>query len=97
MPIRPLNDRVIIRRLDAETISRGGIVIPENAKQQPNKGIVVAVGSGRLLENGEREPIEFKPNDTVIFAKYQAEEVTIEDEKLLVVRVHDVQAVLETD
>lgn len=96
MKLRPLQDRVIIKRLDAETTTRSGLIIPEMAKEQPNQGIVIAVGTGRFLENGERAPIGCAVDDTVLFAKYQATEITIDDEKFLVVRADDILGVVET-
>lgn len=97
MSLRPLQDRIVIKRLDPEAVSKGGIIIPENAKEKPMQAIVVAVGSGRILDNGEREPIECAVGDTVIIGKYSGTEATIDDEKLLVINADDVLGVVESD
>ncbi|HEX7030930.1 MAG TPA: co-chaperone GroES [Gammaproteobacteria bacterium] len=95
MNLRPLHDRVIIKRLEAETTSAGGIVIPDSATEKPIKGEVVAVGKGKILENGEVRPLDLKVGDKVLFGKYSGTEVKVEGEELLVMREEDVMAVLE--
>ncbi|HEX7048137.1 MAG TPA: co-chaperone GroES [Gammaproteobacteria bacterium] len=95
MNLRPLHDRVIIKRLEAETKSAGGIVIPDSATEKPIKGEVVAIGKGKILENGEVRPLDLKVGDKVLFGKYSGTEVKVEGDELLVMREEDVMAVLE--
>ena len=95
MNLRPLHDRVIIKRLEAETKSAGGIVIPDSATEKPIKGEVVAIGKGKILENGDVRPLDLKVGDKVLFGKYSGTEVKVEGEELLVMREEDVMAVLE--
>ncbi|HLU60818.1 MAG TPA: co-chaperone GroES [Gammaproteobacteria bacterium] len=95
MNLRPLHDRVIIKRLEAETKSAGGIVIPDTAAEKPIRGEVVAVGKGKILENGEVRPLDLKVGDKVLFGKYSGTEVKVDGEELLVMREEDVMAVLE--
>ncbi len=95
MAIRPLHDRVVVRRIDAETTSAGGIIIPDNAQEKPIQGEVVAVGDGALLDNGERRPLDLKVGDRVLFGKYSGTEVKLGDEELLVMREEDIIAVIE--
>jgi chaperonin GroES len=93
--IRPLHDRVIVRRLDEERKSPGGIVIPDTAKEKPIQGEVTAVGRGKILENGETRPLDVKPGDKVLFGKYSGTEVRIGNEELLVMREEDIMGVVE--
>jgi chaperonin GroES len=95
MNIRPLHDRVIVRRMAEETKSPGGIVIPDSAAEKPIQGEVVAVGNGKVLENGEVRPWEVKVGDKVLFSKYGGTEVKIEGEELLVLREDDITGVIE--
>jgi chaperonin GroES len=95
MNLRPLHDRVIIKRLEAETLSAGGIVIPDNAAEKPIRGEVIAVGNGKILENGEKRPLEVKVGDKVLFGKYAGTEVKVNGQELLVMREEDVMAVIE--
>ena len=95
MKIRPLHDRVIIRRLEEERTSPGGIVIPDSAAEKPSKGEVIAVGKGKILDNGEIRPLDLKPGDKVLFGKYSGTEVKMADDELLVMREEDVMAVIE--
>lgn len=95
MKIRPLHDRVIVRRLEEETKSPGGIVIPDTAKEKPIQGEVVAVGKGKILENGEVRSLDVKKGDKVLFGKYSGTEVKIENEELLVMREEDIMGVVE--
>jgi len=91
--LRPLGDRVIVKVLEAEEKTRGGIILPDTAKDRPQEGEVVAVGSGRILENGERVPLEVKVGDRVVFSKYGGTEVKIDDEEYLIIRESDLLAV----
>jgi chaperonin GroES len=95
MKLRPLHDRVVIRRTEEERTSPGGIVIPDTAAEKPIRGEVVAVGQGKLLDNGEVRALELKKGDKVLFGKYSGTEVKVEGEELLVMREDDVMAVIE--
>ena len=95
MKLRPLHDRVIIKRLEAETKSAGGIVIPDTATEKPIKGEVVAVGAGKILENGNVRALAVKAGDKVLFGKYSGTEVKVDGEELLVMREEDLVAVIE--
>jgi len=94
MNIRPLHDRVIVRRLEEERTSKGGIVIPDSATEKPIQGEVVAVGKGKILDNGEVRPLDVKVGDRVLFSKYGGTEVKIEGEELLVMREDDITGVI---
>jgi chaperonin GroES len=95
MNIRPLNDRVIVKRLEEEKTSPGGIVIPDSAAEKPIRGEVVAVGNGKVLDNGEVRPLAVKVGDKVLFGKYSGTEVKIDGQEILVMREDDIIAVLE--
>jgi chaperonin GroES len=95
MKIRPLHDRVIIRRLEEERTSPGGIVIPDTATEKPIRGKVIAVGSGRVTEKGDIRPLDLKKGDTVLFGKYSGTEVKVDGEDLVVMREDDIMAVIE--
>ncbi len=95
MNIRPLHDRVVVKRLEEERTSPGGIVIPDTAAEKPVRGEVVAVGNGKLLENGDIRPLDLKAGDQILFGKYSGTEVKLEGEDLLVMREDDVMAVFE--
>jgi chaperonin GroES len=95
MKIRPLHDRVIIRRMEEERTSPGGIVIPDSATEKPIKGEVIAVGNGKVLDSGETRQLDLKAGDKVLFGKYSGTEVKVDDEELLVMKEDDVMAVIE--
>ena len=95
MKIRPLQDRVIVKRTEEERTSAGGIVIPDSAAEKPIKGEVIAVGSGKILDNGEKRPVDLKVGDKVLFGKYSGTEVKVNDEELLVMREDDIMGVIE--
>jgi len=95
LKIRPLHDRVIIKRLEEERTSPGGIVIPDSAAEKPIKGKVIAVGKGKILENGEVRPLDVKVGDHILFGKYSGTEVKVDGDELLVMREEDVMAVIE--
>jgi chaperonin GroES len=95
MNIRPLHDRVIVRRMAEERTSPGGIVIPDSATEKPIQGEVVAVGNGKVLDNGEVRPLEVKVGDKILFSKYGGTEVKIAGEDLLVLREDDITGVIE--
>ena len=94
MNIRPLHDRVIIRRMEEEKTSPGGIVIPDSATEKPVKGEVVAVGNGKILDSGEVRPLDVKVGDTILFGKYSGTEVSVDGEELLVMREDDITAII---
>ena len=94
MNIRPLHDRVIIRRMEEEKTSPGGIVIPDSATEKPVKGEVVAVGNGKILDSGEVRPLDAKVGDTILFGKYSGTEVSVDGEELLVMREDDITAII---
>ncbi|MEO0139301.1 MAG: co-chaperone GroES [candidate division WOR-3 bacterium] len=94
--IKPLADRVVVKRFEEEEAKTpGGIIIPDTAKEKPQKGVVVAVGPGRLDENGKRIPMEVKVGDKVLFAKYAGSEVKVDGEEYLIMREDDILAILE--
>ena len=95
MNIRPLHDRVIVKRMEEERTSPGGIVIPDAATEKPVKGEVIAVGNGKILENGEVRGLDVKVGDKVLFGKYAGTEVKVEGEELLVMKEDDIMAVIE--
>ncbi|MBM2830283.1 MAG: Co-chaperonin GroES [Gammaproteobacteria bacterium] len=97
MKIRPLQDRVIVRRMEEERTSAGGIVIPDSAAEKPIQGKVIAVGPGKILDNGDRRPVDVKVGDKVLFAKYSGTEVKINDEEYLVMREEDIMGVIEKE
>jgi len=95
MSIQPLGDRVLIKRLEAEEKTKGGIVLPETAKEKPQKGEVVAVGKGKVLESGNIEPLEVKKGDKVLFGKYSGNEIIYNEEEHLILRQEDILAILK--
>ncbi|RMH42505.1 MAG: co-chaperone GroES [Gammaproteobacteria bacterium] len=95
MSIRPLHDRVVVRRLEEERKSAGGIVLPDSAAEKPSKGEVIAVGNGKILDNGEVRALDVKVGDKVLFGKYSGTEVKIDGEELLVMREDDIMAIIE--
>ena len=95
MQIRPLYDRIIVKRLEEERQTASGIVIPDTAKEKPEQGEVIAVGHGRLLENGSTLPLQVKPGERILFGKYAGQTVKIDDEEFLVLREEDVLGVIE--
>ena len=96
MKIRPLHDRVIVKRLEEERTSPGGIVIPDTAAEKPIQGKIVAVGKGKILEDGQVRPLDVKVGDKILFGKYSGTEVKVDGEELLVMREEDVVAVIES-
>ena len=95
MKIQPLGDRVVIQPLEAEEKSKGGIVLPDTAKEKPQEGKIVAVGKGKVLENGSVQPLEIKVGDRVLYAKYSGTEINTKDgEELLIMREEDILAIV---
>ncbi len=95
MKLRPLQDRILVQRVEEETTTKGGIIIPDSAKEKPAEGKVVAVGSGKIGEDGKRIPLEIKTGDRILFGKYSGTEVKIEGEEHLIMREDDVLAIIE--
>ena len=95
MKIRPLGDRILLKRIEEEQKSKGGIFIPDTAREKPQEGKVVAVGKGRLLEDGKLVPLEVKKGDRVLFGKYSGSEVKLVGEEHLIVREDDILGVME--
>lgn len=93
--ITPLNDRVLIKRVESESMTSGGIFIPDSVKEKPMQGIVEAVGPGKFLKNGELSPLEVKKGNSVYFSKYAGSEISIEGEKYLIVRENEILGILE--
>ena len=95
MKIRPLGDHIVVKRIEEEEKSSGGIIIPDTAKEKPQEGRVIAVGSGRRLESGEIQPLDVQPGDLVLFGKYAGSDVTLDGEEHLILREDDVLGVME--
>jgi chaperonin GroES len=95
MKLRPLQDRILVQRVEEENKTKGGIIIPDTAKEKPAEGKVVAVGSGKVSEDGNRVPLEIKVDDRILFGKYSGTEVKIEGEEYLIMREDDVLGVIE--
>src|SRR5438034_11753605 len=95
MRLRPLHDRVLVKRVDPESVVKGGIIIPDTAKEKPQEGVVVAVGNGKLLENGKRLEMSVKPGDHILLGKYTGTEVKLQGEELLILREDEVLAITE--
>jgi chaperonin GroES len=95
MKLRPLNDRVVVKRLEEEQVTAGGIIIPDTAKEKPIQGKVTAVGTGKVMEDGSKRPLDLKEGDKVLFGKYAGTDIKIEGEELLIMREDDILAVIE--
>jgi chaperonin GroES len=95
MGLRPLHDRVVIKRLEEGETKRGGIIIPDNAKEKPQQGSVIAVGNGKLLETGVRMPPEVKPGDRILFGKYSGSEVKLDGDEVLILKEDEILGVVE--
>jgi chaperonin GroES len=95
MKLRPLQDRVIVKRVEEEEKTKGGIIIPDSAKEKPQEGKVVAVGKGRVLEDGSQRALDVKAGDKILFSKYAGTEIKIEGEEHLILREDDILAVVE--
>ncbi len=96
MKIQPLADRVVVKQLEAESKTKGGIVLPDTAKEKPQEGEVVAVGKGKILDNGTIQPLEVKVGDRILYGKYSGNEITTKDgQELLIMREEDILAILK--
>ncbi len=95
MKIKPLQDRLVIKRIEEEEKTKGGIIIPDSAKEKPQEGRVVAIGDGKTLESGQKAPLTVKPGDKILFGKYSGTEIKIDGEEHLILREDDVLAIVE--
>lgn len=95
LKIRPLHDRIIVKRLDEEEKTKGGIIIPDSAKEKPQEAKVLAVGNGKVLEDGKVLPLDVKVGDKVLFSKYSGTEIKLQGEEYLILKEDDVQAIVE--
>jgi chaperonin GroES len=95
MKIRPMHDRILVERIEEQEVRKGGIIIPDTAKEKPQEGRVVAAGSGKVTEDGKRLPMDVKVGDKILFGKYSGSEVKIDDKEYLILREEDVLAILE--
>ncbi|HEV8673877.1 MAG TPA: co-chaperone GroES [Methylomirabilota bacterium] len=93
--LRPLHDRILVKRIEEEEVRRGGIIIPDSAKEKPQEGKVIAVGTGKVTEDGKKLPLEVKAGDRILFGKYSGSEVKIDDEEYLILREEDVLGILD--
>ena len=96
MKVRPLHDRIIVQRLDEGEQKVGGIIIPDTAKEKPQQGKVFAVGDGKFKDDGKRQPLDVKKDDTILFGKYSGQEIKIDGEEYLIMREDEVLAVMES-
>ncbi len=96
MSLRPLHDRILVQRLEAEETAQGGLIIPDTAKEKPQEGIIKAVGNGKVLDNGKRLEMTLKSGERILFGKYSGSEVRLDDEEYLIMKEEDVLAVLES-
>lgn len=94
MRVRPLNDRILVKRIEEKEQVKGGIIIPDTAKEKPMEGEVMAVGNGRVLDNGQRLPLEVKVGDRILFGKYSGTEIKIDDEEFLILREDEVLGII---
>ena len=94
MNVQPLADRILVRRLEEEEMKRGGIIIPDTAKEKPQEGKVIAVGNGKVTDDGKKIPLDVKAGDRILFGKYSGSEVKVEDKEYLILREEDVLAIL---
>ena len=95
MKVRPLHDRIMVERLEEQEVKRGGIIIPDTAKEKPQEGKVIAAGNGKVTEDGKRIPLDVKSGDRILFGKYSGSEVKIDDKEYLILREEDVLAILD--
>ena len=95
MKVRPLHDRVIVKRVEEEEVTKGGIIIPDTAKEKPIEGKIVAVGKGKVTEDGKKLPLEVKKGDRILFGKYAGTEINIDGEEHLIMREDDIIAIVE--
>ncbi len=94
MKVRPLHDRVLLKRIEEKEVNKGGIIIPDTAKEKPMEGEVIAVGPGKILEDGKRSPMDVKAGDRILFGKYAGSEIKIDDQEYVIMREEEILAVL---
>src|SRR2546430_7253854 len=95
MKIRPLHDRILVERLEEKEVKKGGIIIPDTAKEKPQEGKVIAAGNGKVTDEGKKVPLDVKAGDKILFGKYSGSEVKLDDKEYLIMREEDVLAILE--
>ena len=95
MKIRPLHDRILVERLEEKEVKKGGIIIPDTAKEKPQEGKVIAVGNGKVNDDGKRQALDVKAGDRILFGKYSGSDVKLDDKEYLILREEDVLAILE--
>src|SRR5437773_8801570 len=95
MKVRPLHDRILVERLEEKEVKKGGIIIPDTAKEKPQEGKVIAVGNGKVNDDGKKVPLDVKAGDKILFGKYSGSEVKIDDKEFLIMREEDILAILE--
>ncbi len=95
MKIRPLHDRILVKRIEEGEVKKGGIIIPDTAKEKPQEGKVIAVGNGKVTDEGKKIPLDVKAGDRILFGKYSGSEVKVEDEEYLILREEDVLGIIE--
>jgi chaperonin GroES len=95
MKIRPLHDRILVKRLEEKEVKKGGIIIPDTAKEKPQEGKVIAVGNGKVTDEGKKIPLDVKAGDRILFGKYSGSEVKVEDEEYLILREEDVLGIID--
>src|SRR5436190_24295035 len=95
MMIRPLHDRILVKRVEEQEVKKGGIIIPDSAKEKPQEGRVIAVGNGKVTDEGKKVPLDVKAGDKILFGKYSGSEVKLDDKEYLIMREEDVLAILE--
>jgi chaperonin GroES len=95
MKIRPLHDRILVKRIEEQEVKKGGIIIPDTAKEKPQEGKVVAVGTGKVNDEGKKIPLDVKAGDRILFGKYSGSEVKVEDEEYLILREEDVLGIID--
>jgi chaperonin GroES len=93
--VTPIGDRVLIKRVEADEKTKGGIILPDTAKEKPREGVVISVGTGKLLENGTRQPMTVKPKDRVLFSSYAGSEIKLDGEELMILGEDEILAVIE--
>lgn len=96
MAIQPLGDRVLVKALESESKTKGGIVLPDSAKEKPQRGEIIAVGSGKLLEDGSKKSLEVKVGDKILYGKYAGTEIKVEDQEYLILREEDILAIVKS-
>ncbi len=95
MKIRPLHDRILVKRVEEQEVKKGGIIIPDTAKEKPQEGKVVAIGTGKVNDEGKKIPLDVKAGDRILFGKYSGSEVKVEDEEYLILREEDVLGIID--